>query len=261
MEIIMQSFRNWASINGYKLASVAVSAYFFYVFHSIVGLPPCKDLDATSTTYLVVSIFFFLLPLAKTLKLGKLLEFEAQVNEVKSEVKDFKDEIRQQLIVQNSLINTVTNTLNQNIHINLPGQNEIEEANRELDNTIEDAPSETDLESEIHQFLASQEADLSLALAKLRMNIERELRRILIKRLDTSDPTKMKGKFLSTRSLFNEFLTIYPKYKGMHHSFDYILKICNAAIHGQKISEGHAHEALQMGLKILKELENMDCWL
>lgn len=257
----MQNIKNWVVANGFRITSIALSIYFLCVFHSIVGLPPKKDLDPTSTTYLIVSIFFLLLPLAKTLKLGKLLEYEAQVQEVKNDVREFRDEIRQQIILQSSLINTVTNTLSQNININLPGKNEIDEANRELANTLEDMPSELDLESEINQFLVSQEADLNLALAKLRMDIEKELRRILIKKLDTSDPTRIKGKFLSTRSLFNELISIFPKYKGMHQSFDYVLKICNAAIHGQKIPEGHAHEALQMGFKMLNELKNIDSWL
>ena len=71
----------------------------------------------------------------------------------------------------------------------------------------------------------------------------------------------MKGRFLSVRSLFREFTKLFPEYTGMHGSFDYILKICNAAIHGQKISSGHAQEALQMGFKMLDELKKVDNWL
>lgn len=89
------------------------------------------------------------------------------------------------------------------------------------------------------------------------MEIERELRTILGKRTTTTDPFFMQGKFLSTRSLFREFIKRFPKYEGMNKSFDYILKICNAVIHGQNISQGHAHEALYMDLRMLDELKKV----
>lgn len=83
------------------------------------------------------------------------------------------------------------------------------------------------------------------------------MRVILGKRTETSDPTEMKSKFMSARQLCKELTILYPNYEGMHSSFDYVLKICNAAIHGQQISNGHAHEALYMGLQMLKELERV----
>lgn len=90
------------------------------------------------------------------------------------------------------------------------------------------------------------------------MDLERKLREILGKRTVTSDPSNMKGGFLSARQLFREFVERYPKYKGMHSSFDYILKVCNAAIHGQQVLDGHGIEALYMGLKMLAELDSID---
>lgn len=258
---MMDKIKEWLCVNNIRLISLVIAAYFFYVFHTIVGFPPTQMLDASSTTYLVIAIFFFLLPLAKKLKIGKLLEYEAKVNEIKKEVKEFKDDTRHMLLMQNTLINTVSNTISQNINITLPGQGEIQEAKEDLDRTIKNPTPQDQLEDEIDDFLASEGSDLNFALAKLRMEIEKELRRILIKRLDTDDPTKMKGKFLSVRSLFREFIKLFPEYTGMHSSFDYILKICNAAIHGQKISSNHAQEALQMGFKMLDELKNVDNWL
>ena len=258
---MIEKIKNWFFTNILQISSLIIAAYFFYAFHLHVGFPPIKELNSTSTTYLVISIFFFLFPFAKSLKLGKLLEYEAKVSEVKNEVKEFKEETRQILSMQNTLINTVSNTVNQNIHISLPGRGEIEDAKEELDNTINDPTPQDKLEEEISNFVASEGLDLNFALAKLRMEIEKELRRILIKRIDTDDPTKMRGKYLSIKSLFNEFTKLYPKYAGMRGSIDYILKICNAAIHGQNISEVHSHEALHMGFTILDELRKVDSWL
>lgn len=253
--------KEWICINGTRLASLVIAAYFFYLFHLAVGFPPNLELNSSSLTYLIVSIFFFLLPLAKKLKLGKVLEYEAKVAEIKNEVKEFKEETRQMLSMQNTLINTVSNTISQNINITLPGHGEIEEAKEELDSTIKEPTPQEQLEAEIEEYLASEGSDLNFALAKLRIDIERELRRILVKRLDTEDPAKMKGRFLSNRSLFREFIKLYPQYSGMRSSFDYVLDICNAAVHGQNISQGHSHEALQMGFKILGEFRKIKSWL
>ena len=43
----------------------------------------------------------------------------------------------------------------------------------------------------------------------------------------------------------------------MYDSFDYVLKVCNAAIHGQNVSDGYAQKALQMGFRILDELKKI----
>ncbi|WP_137170109.1 hypothetical protein [Marinomonas sp. FW-1] len=257
----MQKVKEWMCTNAIRLTSLIIAGYFFYVFHLSVGFPPNTEINSSSLAYLIISIFFFLLPLAKKLKIGTLLEYEVKVAELKSEVKEFKDETRQILSMQNMMINTVSNTISQNINITLPGHGEIEEAKEELDSTIKEPTPKEELEAEIEAYLASEGSDLNFALAKLRIDIEKELRRILIKRLDTDDPTKLKGKFLSNRSLFREFTKLYPQYSGMHSSFDYILKICNAAIHGQNISQNHAHEAMEMGFKILDEFKKVESWL
>jgi uncharacterized protein YoxC len=257
----MEKVKEWMCINVLRLTSLIIAAYFFYAFHLTVGFPPEGELNSSSLTYLAISIFFFLLPLAKKLKLGKLLEYEAKVSEMQNEVKEFKEETRQILSMQNALINTVSNTISQNINITLPGYGEIEEAKEELDSTIEEPAPQEQLEVEIEEYLASEGSDPNFALAKLRIDIEKELRRILVRRLDTKDPTKTKGRFLSNRSLFREFTKLYPQYSGMNSSFDYILKICNAAVHGQNISQRHAHEALQMGFKMLDEFKKVESWL
>ena len=250
----METIKQWLVLNMVRILSFTLSGYFLYVFHSHVGFPPEKEITTTSTTYLILFIFFLLLPLAKKLKLGKLLEYEAKVEEIKNGVKEFKEETRQMLLMQNSLINAVSNTVNQSINITLPGPGEIKEARETLDETIEDSEASESIEDEIENFLASEGSDLNFALAKLRMQLERELRRILGKRTTTEDPLNMKNQFLSARSLFKMFVNEYPKYSGMHSSFDFILKVCNAGIHGQNVPQKYAHEALYMGLKMLKEL-------
>lgn len=240
------------------LGSRLIAAYFFYLFHVRAGFPPVNDINSTSITYLSLSIFFFILPLAKKLKLGKLLEYEAQVKQVKEEVKEFKAETRELIAVYNNLINTVSNTINQNVTVNLPGREEIEQAKEDLDSTIKEPEAPSQIEKEISDFMVSEGLDVNFALAKLRMEMEKELREILGKRVSTTAPADSKIKFLTARSLFREFINKYPDYANMLGSYDYVLKVCNAAIHGQKMDNGHAQEALYMGFRILDELKRIN---
>jgi hypothetical protein len=247
----------WLSTNVFRVLCLGLAGYFFYVFHHAVGLPPEEPLTASTTLYLVISLFFFLLPFAKKLKLGSLLEYESKIEALKADVRGFKEEVRQLILLQNNLISTVSNTLSQNINISIPSLKEAREAKEELNETISEPPEPTTIEKEIEDFLATEGSDLNFALAKLRIELERELRRILGMRVETPDPLRMKGGFLTAGPLFRKFVARFPKYEGMGSSFDYVLKVCNAAVHGQRISEGHAHEALYMGLRMLDELRKV----
>jgi hypothetical protein len=231
--------------------------YFSYIFHKFNGFPPDKELTSTSITYLVLSLFFFLLPFAQKLKLGSFLEYEAKIERLNTDVKEFKEEVRQFIQLQNNLINTVSNSLNQNIHISVPGMKEVQAAKEELNETIPETQDSDSIERKIDAYLATEGLDLTFALAKLRIDLEKELRRILGMRTETNDPLEMKQAFLSAGALFRKFISKYPKYSGMGSSFDYILKICNAALHGQSISIGHSHEALHMGFRMLEELKKI----
>jgi len=222
-----------------------------------IGYPPKNDLNPSAITLLIFSTFFFLLPVAKKISLGKLLSFEREVEKVRSEVSEFKTETREFLGVYSNMITAISNTVNQTVNVHLPGQAEADQAKEDLNSTI-DKPSESSLiEESVYSFINESGGDFNFALARLRMEIERALREALGKRTVTADPNSMKGKFFSARQLFKQFSDTYPKYKNMHSSFDYILKVCNAAIHGQQITEGYAHEAIYMGIKMLEEIRSV----
>jgi len=88
------------------------------------------------------------------------------------------------------------------------------------------------------------------------MELEKGLRTALGRKTVSDDPLGKTGGFLSARQLFKKFAVEHSKYKSMHSSFDYILKICNAAIHGQQVPESHAHEAIHMGIRMLDEIRS-----
>lgn len=222
-----------------------------------IGFPPKSELGSTSATLLILGIFFLLLPQAKKISLGRLLTFEKEISKVKEEVSEFKGETREFLNVYSNMITAISNTVNQTVNVHLPGIDQVQEAKDELNSTLKDQPPPETVEDEVEAYLNQSGGDINFALARLRMEIEKSLREMLGKRTETADPNSMRSKYLSARQLFRDFTNQYPDYKGMHSSFDYILKVCNAAIHGQKISEGHAHEALYMGIKMIREFEHV----
>ena len=236
-----------------RLIAASLILLAFYA----VGFPPEKELNPSAITLLVFSAFFFLLPIAKKMSIGKLLTYEKEVAKVKEEVGEFKSETREFLGIYSNMITAISNTVSQTVNVNLPGKEQVKEAKEELNSTLKENESPETIEDELEAYLNLSGNDVNFALARLRMELERALREILGRRTQTADPSAMKSKYLSARQLFRELVEQYPDYRGLHSSFDYILKVCNAAIHGQKISEGHAHEAIYMGLKMLNEFERV----
>lgn len=252
-----KSLKVLLAANVFPTVCYVLAAFFVYAFLLRVGVPPTRDLDATGGTYLALALFLFMLPEAKRLKLGQLFEYEARVKEIKEDVKQFKEETRATLSAYTSLVSAISNTVSQNITVNVPGKAEATQAREDLEATLKTPSPKPELEEQIDKFLEAEANDLSYALAKLRMQLERELRRVLGKRTDLLPPAEEETRFLSARSLFNQFIRQYPNYQGMASSFDYVLRVCNAAIHGQFIPQGSAHEALSMGLSMLKELKSI----
>lgn len=255
---MLEILQRLAVANVFPTICYLLAAYFLYAFCVVVGVPPSKPLDATSGSYLALALFMFMLPEAKRLKLGQLFEYEAKVKEIKQEVREFKDETRSTLAAYTTLVSAISNTINQTINVHLPGQAAVDQAKQELKAVLKASTPESSVEDKVDAFVASAGGDFNYALAKLRMQLERELRRILRKRLITTSPDDANIKFLSARSLFNQFTQALPGYERIRNSFDYVLKVCNAGIHGQSVPEGHAQEALHMGIQMLEELTSID---
>ena len=48
-------------------------------------------LTPTAATYLMLAVMFIVLPYAQRLKVGKLIEFEAKMEQVQADVKEVRD--------------------------------------------------------------------------------------------------------------------------------------------------------------------------
>ena len=256
---MLQQFSRIAKANVFPAVCYLLATYFGYAFCLAVGIPPVKAIDTTSGTYLALTLFLVMLPEAKRLKLGTIFEYESRVQELKQEVKDFKDETRQTLATYSTLVSAISNTVNHTVNVNLPGQEAASRAKQDLDQVLTTKTSPVTLEDRVSELVRSAGGDYHYALAKLRMQLERELRRILEKRPVPVDPSSDRDspKFLSTRTLFAQFADAYPTYERIHSSYDFVLRICNAAIHGQVVPEDRAEQALFLGARMLIALERI----
>lgn len=230
----------------------SLAAYLFIAAHFIYGPP--QDWDWPALLPVLLSIFLFLLPFAQSISLGGFLSFDAKIDQVKEDLGSFRDEVRNMFNMQSTMISTVTQNVAQQTTVNLPSLNDAFKAERQLEER--GTPALNELSNENLDGYVAQGLTPNLALAKLRMDLESEFRRILNKRTELGKRTDTK--FLSLRSLWQEFFKRYEDKRYLLDGIEYVYSICNAAIHGQVVPEEHAEEAMSMGLRILFELKNIE---
>lgn len=246
----------WLRENWFPVLSLLIAVYFLVAFHRQVGFLSSCPLTPTGATYLGVFVFFLVLPFAQRLKLGKLIEFEAKVDQVRQEMKEARTESRELISTVSATVNAVSNTVSQNVFVGGLSPEDRQRINEALSASLSQSTDPSRQELDMLEYFGTSEPDIHYAMARLRMDLERELRRILGKRLTTDDPSSIRDKYLSARSLFRRLAAATPRYKNMQGSFEYVIKVCNAAIHGQRIPEDVAYDARSAGLRILRELEN-----
>ena len=231
-----------------------IALYFFWMFHLHTGFPPVALLTPTAATYLMLSVFFLLIPLARRLKLGRLIEFEAKIEKAKEEVKEIRTDTQRSISTLSTMITAISASMNQNVIVNLPGPEDARSARNDLSDLLT-SPLE---QREVKEYLDEGDSDVNYALVRLRVDLERQLRRVLGKRLEWQDRPGSTEKFVTARPLFRRLVSEIPQYESMQSSFDYILRVCNAAIHGQRIPESVAYDATEMGLGMLHKLETQN---
>ena len=109
----MMRFLRLLSTKQWLILSVGASLYFLWVFHLHVGFPPSNPLTPTSVVYLALFVLFLLAPFVQRFRLGRLIEFDAKVEEVRSDMEDVRTETRE-------LISTVSRCCNRYFHIRQP---------------------------------------------------------------------------------------------------------------------------------------------
>lgn len=239
----------------FNLVTLLPGLYFLVVFHINEGFPPCTPIDNDNWIFLFVAIFLLLLPFANRIKLGQLIEFEREIKTVQKNVDDFRSEVRNTISVLSSTVNTISAISNQ-VTVNIPSATELRQAKDEVSSlSIKSTLAD---EEDIRNELVLEDEDTIIALSKIRIRIEQLLRRILGKRLESSDRKEKEIKYLSARNLFDKFAKANSAYGPLRRPLFEVLQVCNAAMHGQRIPEAEATAAIDLGTKIIALLADLD---
>jgi hypothetical protein len=166
---------------------------------------------------------------------------------VKEELREFKNEVR------NTVSVISTNAVNQNINVHLPGAEELRKQQEKVEENLKGLSRQKsdDVEAEL------QSGDVTYALAKVRIDIERLLRTILGRRLDSSVGSVSaleQRKFQSIDKMFDLLVKENDTLAYLRSPLRNVLAVCNAAIHAQTVTADQAGEALKLGAHIIAAL-------
>jgi hypothetical protein len=227
----------------------SIGFYLLFKSSKIWSVNDEKSLTNQLAFIFLLSIFLILIPLVKSIKFLNIFELEREIKETKNEVKDFKTEIRQSVsLLTNSLTASIGN-MNNNVTVHIPKMEQLKEANRKIDEfgNFKEQISFKDVKE---QLSINSDEDIIMALARTRIKIETLLRELT----GPNDKTKNSAPY-GTSELFKSFSRKNPEFSFLKDSFRYVLRICNAAIHGMDLSYMQAEEAIELGIRIIKELE------
>jgi hypothetical protein len=209
-------------------------------------------IDRLFLIFLAIGLLLILLPFFKKVKIGTV-ELEREVQQTKKEISDLRTEVRQQISILSTNMNTIGNLSNQ-VNLYLPAAQDIKNATIEVKERLGDKSKEVE---EISDELILPYEDKVMSLAQTRIRIEYLLRSILQKRL-TFKSTGKPVKFLTLSALTREFYNEFPQYRYMTQSFDYVNKISTAAIHALNVEDKQVTEVLQLGATLIATLDEIN---
>jgi hypothetical protein len=248
---------NWAL----PALSWLVSFYFLAGFVANVGFPPARSIFGADVLYVTLWLFFLFLPFFKKVKVGSFLELEREVEKAKEEagkaredLQAFKTEVRNSLQILSTNVNTIGGMSNQ-VTVNIPGLAELQQARQVLEDK---APPDTKATAEaLEKQIWWRSDDPAIALATMRIEIERILRRVLDKRTTVSDAQSAPIRFKSLSSLFSEFTKRYPDFGWLNAPFRSFINVANAAVHAQRMTDEEVKVALELGAEIVATLKKL----
>jgi hypothetical protein len=238
-----------------------ISFYFMAGFVANVGFPPHRELLTGDFLFVASWLFFLFLPFFHKIKIGSVLELERQVEkakeqaaEAKAALSEFKAEVRNTLQVLSTNVNTIGGMNNQ-ITVNLPALAELQEARKLVE---EKAPDQAKQKAAaVEEQISWQSDDPTFALARMRIEIERLLRRGLRLRTQLPDSGRDSIQYMSLSRLFDLFLKEYPDFYWLRDPFRAAVAASNAAIHAQQVPDRQAEEALALGAEIIATLQGL----
>jgi hypothetical protein len=233
------------------IPSWLVATYFAIGFVLKAGFPPKTETLIGDALFVGLTLFFMFLPFFSKIKIGSLIELERAVKEAKKEADSAKDELREfKAEVRNTM--SVVSTQRTNVYVNsTPDPAAIREQQAAIQPRL-DARSESTVEKYEEAVKSQESDDPAYVLAKVRIDIERLLRLIVGKRIGPVSDTNVK--LASARQLFDSLVRSDDKWEYLRQPFEYVNRVCNAAIHGQLVSSEQTSETLKLGAQIIAAL-------
>ncbi|UDQ89533.1 hypothetical protein LJE71_00430, partial [Xanthobacter autotrophicus] len=246
----------------FRLVCLFVAVYFGVAFFMVSGYPPRNIMEGDAFIYIILVLIFLLLIFVDSFELIGILKYKSLVENVKTDVKEFKDEVRSIISMQNSIINSVSQSVNNNVTVyQVPSTTQAKVAEGELAEAAREISPENDLNSssqfgeEVSNFIAKYDGDHDVALMKIRRDIESELRRILNKKVDFQfSEARVASRNVGISTLWRQVRSSDARLVNMDSAFRYVVDICNAAAHGQVVPPANAEEAIGMGLELRRLL-------
>lgn len=229
-----------------------VAAYFGAGFIARAGFPPRTDLLIGDAFFVALFLFFLFLPFFNKIKVGSWLELEREVKEAKREATAAKQELADFKIEVRNTLNVVS-TQRTNVYVNgAPNVAQLREQQAAVATKL--SPTEQSTVEKYEETVKSQESDdVAYVLAKVRIDIERLLRTVVGRRIGPVPNANVK--LASARQLFDSLVQIEEAWEYLQRPFEYVNRVCNAAIHGQLVSSEQADEALKLGAQIIAALK------
>jgi hypothetical protein len=92
---------------GLPALSWLVSFYFLIGFVINIGFPPERSLFSGDALSVFLWLLFLFLPFFSKVKIGNLIELEREIEKTKQDLQDFKTEIRNNIAVLSTNVNTI----------------------------------------------------------------------------------------------------------------------------------------------------------
>jgi TolA-binding protein len=250
-----------------------IAAYFAWAALSPFNAPP-NITENGHYVFLLLAVFFFVIPVAQKVEIFKFLTFESRLGEIKAKQAEHAEEIKQLQVLQFSLSNSLTSVVKNNnqasVHIYQSAPEVIEAAEEGLrkkataaqGQTKTSPPSQNAFDSEIpgdeqndNPFARAIRNSGNLQQILLSMNVELQvaLRTALGKSLQIYQQRKS-AKYLTASQLWQKFIQLYPDQSPLAPSFLYFFNVSNAAAHGQQISDNDLQAALGIGERLIAEV-------
>jgi hypothetical protein len=233
------------------ILSWIIALYFGVGFVAKAGFPPNANLLIGDALFVGLTLFFLFLPFFDKIKIASWIEIERKVEEAKKEAVAAKEELREfKTEVRTTMSVVSSNSIRQNINVQIQ-PNAIREQGAQVEQNLgEEARRKASaVESELQA-----EPDVNVALAKVRIDIERLLRGILGATLKTPNVNKQ-TRYLTIPKMLDQLIEHDESYAYLAEPMKLVLTVCNAAIHAQYVTKEQADEALLLGSKVIAALK------